>query len=136
MRLTHTRRTSVLSVTALSLHFTRPRIYHRGPDVAFCSSGWKKTLRASRPASVISQQQYRHAAGPWRKIRRNARSREKRKREKKKSCGAAKREEASNCFPSVCDPETLEEFFLVLLLRVNQHSLLIWWHRLLHNMVL
>lgn len=57
-------------------------------------------------------------------------------KKEKKSCGAAKREEASNCFPSVCDPETLEEFFLVLLLRVNQHSLLIWWHRLLHNMVL
>lgn len=54
---------------------------------------------------------------------RKMREAEKKKEKKGESCCSVKREEASNCFPSECDPVTLEEFLLVLLLRVNLHSL-------------
>lgn len=118
-----------------------PRIHHR--DLT-----WPFVVRAGKDFCGLCLQFLNSGTDmlpdPGEKLRgmRAARERESggKKRKKKKSkeekLRAAKHEEASNCFPGVCDPVTLEEFFLVLLLRVNQHSLLIWWHRRLHNTVL
>lgn len=57
--------------------------------------------------SLISQEWYEHAAGPWRKIKEMHASTKKKKG--KTSSGTAKHEETSNCFPRVCDPVTPDD---------------------------
>lgn len=131
MRLTHTRMPGVQSVTTLSTsHGTHIyRIYHRNltwPVLVQC--GNKSLLWL---VSLISQEWYEHAAGPWGKIKEMHASTKK----PPKNQAAALR---STRKPLIVSPEYVTQWlrmiFLVLWLQLNQHSLLIWWHTLLHNM--
>lgn len=136
MRLTHARETGVLSVTMLSTSHG-PHIYHKDLTWPFVVLAGKDFAPDVCNFSTAEQTCCRTLEKNYGKRVQMKKKRET-ERERKTSCSTVKCKEASNCFPSVCDPVTLEELFLVLLLRATQHSLLIWWHKLIvsHNAVL